>query len=40
MRLTEARAIALGAQLAAGVKLPPGVAEEVAAESAKKDEKK
>jgi len=40
LRLTEARAIALGAQLASGVKLPPGVAEEIAAESAKKDEKK
>jgi len=40
LRLTEARAIALGAQLASGVKLPPSVAEEVAAENAKKDEKK
>jgi hypothetical protein len=40
LRLTEARAIALGAQLASGVKLPPGVAEELAAENAKKDEKK
>ncbi|MBM3562461.1 MAG: hypothetical protein FJX48_04710 [Alphaproteobacteria bacterium] len=40
LRLTEARAIALGAQLAAGVKLPPGVAEELAAENAKKDVKK
>jgi len=40
LRLTEARAIALGAQLASGVKLPPGVAEELAAENAKKDAKK
>ncbi|MBM3552931.1 MAG: hypothetical protein FJX45_14485 [Alphaproteobacteria bacterium] len=40
LRLTEARAIALGAQLASGVKLPPGVAEEIAAEIAKKDAKK
>jgi len=40
LRLTEARAIALGAQLASGVKLPQAVVEEVAAENAKKDEKK
>jgi len=40
LRLTEARAIALGAQLASGVKLPPGVAEEIAAENTKKDAKK
>lgn len=41
LRLTEARAITLGAQLAKGVKLPAGVAEAAAAESAaKKDEKK
>ncbi|PPD45875.1 MAG: hypothetical protein CTY15_03210 [Methylocystis sp.] len=34
LRLTEARAIALGAQLAAGVKLPEGYAEAAAAEEA------
>jgi hypothetical protein len=41
LRLTEARAITLGAQLAKGVKLTAGVAEAAAAENAaKKDEKK
>lgn len=40
LRLTEARAIALGAQLAKGVKLPAGVAEEAAAEEKAKDAKK
>jgi hypothetical protein len=36
LRLTEARAIALGAQLASGVKLPEGYAEAAAAEAAAK----
>jgi hypothetical protein len=40
LRLTEARAIALGAQLATGVKLPEGYAEAAAAEEAAKGKKK
>jgi hypothetical protein len=36
LRLTEARVIALGAQLAGGVKLPEGYAEAAAAEEAAK----
>lgn len=40
LRLTEARAIALGAQLASGVKLPEGYAEAAAAEEAAMKAKK
>jgi hypothetical protein len=40
LRLTEARAIALSAQLAGGVKLPEGYLEAAAVEAAAKAKKK